>query len=74
MFYDACLCGGVGKAKAKVMYWAVRTFGPKWGQQEPQNVFSGQLYRELIEIEILIKSKGLTVNSTAEEIEKALSN
>lgn len=30
MFYYACLCGGVEEAKAKYMYWAVKSFGPQW--------------------------------------------
>ncbi len=30
MFYEAMLEDGVSKAKAKVMYKAVRLFGPKW--------------------------------------------
>lgn len=30
MFYEACLVGGVSEAKAKAMYWAVRSFGPRW--------------------------------------------
>ena len=30
-FYDAMRCGGVGEAKAKIMYYAVYYFGPHWG-------------------------------------------
>ena len=30
MFYEACRCGGVGDSKAKLMYWAVFHFGPRW--------------------------------------------
>lgn len=30
MFYDAMLCDGVALVRAKYMYQAVRTFGPKW--------------------------------------------
>ena len=30
MFYEACRCGGVEEAKAKLMYWAVYQFGPHW--------------------------------------------
>ncbi len=32
MFYNACRCGGLGEAKAKLMYAAVYKFGPKWEQ------------------------------------------
>src|SRR5262249_22589364 len=30
MFYEACRCGGVEEAQAKLMYWAVYQFGPHW--------------------------------------------
>jgi hypothetical protein len=30
MFYEGCRCGGVSETKAKVMYWAVYHFGPRW--------------------------------------------
>lgn len=30
MFYEACRCGGVSEQKAKMLYYAVATFGPKW--------------------------------------------
>lgn len=30
MFYFACRCGGVGNVRAKLMYAAVRSFGPRW--------------------------------------------
>lgn len=30
MFYDAMRCGGVSVAQAKVMYYAVYRFGPRW--------------------------------------------
>lgn len=30
MFYEACRCGGVSKTKAKLMYWGVYHFGPRW--------------------------------------------
>lgn len=30
MFYEAMRCKGVGAAKAKVMYYAVYRFGPRW--------------------------------------------
>jgi len=73
MFYDACLCGGVGKTKAKVMYWAVKAFGPKWGDQNAKNVLTKKQYVELKEIEEFIRFKGITGNSSAEEIKNLLS-
>ncbi len=30
MFYEACRCGGVDEAQAKIMYYAVHHFGPRW--------------------------------------------
>jgi hypothetical protein len=30
MFHDACRCAGVSAKKAKLMYWAVYNFGPRW--------------------------------------------
>lgn len=29
-FYEACRCGGVDERTAKLMYWAVYHFGPRW--------------------------------------------
>lgn len=34
MFYEAMLCSGVSPFKAKIMYAAVRFFGPKWKVSE----------------------------------------
>jgi len=30
MFHEGCLAGGVSPLKAKLMYLAVRNFGPRW--------------------------------------------
>ncbi|QDT11911.1 DUF1353 domain-containing protein [Planctomycetes bacterium K23_9] len=30
MFYDACRCGGVDETQAKMLYYAVYHFGPRW--------------------------------------------
>jgi hypothetical protein len=30
MFYEACLCGGLPKRKAQLLYWAVYNGGPQW--------------------------------------------
>lgn len=74
MFYDACLCGGVNKIKAKLMYWAVRTFGKKWGDQNAKNVLTREQFMELQEIDEFIKSKNINPNSSHEEIEKLFSD
>lgn len=31
-FYHACRCGGVDERKAKLMYYAVHRFGPRWSE------------------------------------------
>jgi hypothetical protein len=38
MFYLACLAGGTRRGRAKLMYLAVRNFGPRWAQPAPQPV------------------------------------
>jgi len=30
MYYDACIASGVSGRSAKMKYWGVRRFGPKW--------------------------------------------
>jgi hypothetical protein len=35
VFYDAMLCSGVSTARAKVMYYAVYRFGPRWALGPP---------------------------------------
>lgn len=35
MFYYACLCNGLARIKAKIMYYAVYKFGPRWGPGAP---------------------------------------
>lgn len=34
-FYYACLAGGTGRALAKILYYGVYHFGPKWGYRAP---------------------------------------
>jgi hypothetical protein len=49
MFYLACLAGGTRRGRAKLMYLAVRNFGPRWPApapepaSEPAPVAEGQL-------------------------------
>lgn len=40
MFYHACRCGGVDERTAKLMYWAVYHFGPRW---EPRTATAKEL-------------------------------
>ena len=50
MFYQACLAGGTRPGRAKLMYLAVRNFGPRW----PQPVPAGQLaFRSLVQEEVV---------------------
>ena len=35
MFYEAMQCSGVGKVKAKLFYFAVYKFGPRWSAPPP---------------------------------------
>lgn len=35
MFHEACIAGGVGRRKARMMYWSVRNFGPRWPAPTP---------------------------------------
>jgi len=47
MFYLACLAGGTRRGRAKLMYLAVRNFGPRWpapdAQPEPAVPLAGKL-------------------------------
>jgi hypothetical protein len=36
MFYQACLAGGTRPGRAKLMYLAVRNFGPRWPEPVPE--------------------------------------
>ncbi len=40
MFYQACLAGGTARLRAKLMYLAVRNFGPRWPSPGPAEHFS----------------------------------
>jgi hypothetical protein len=49
MFYLACLAGGTHRGRAKLMYLAVRNFGPRWPQPEsaPQPQLQPQSVEQL---------------------------
>jgi len=42
MFYEACRCGGVALVKAKLMYYAVAHFGPRWDLEATLLVRAGE--------------------------------
>ena len=48
MFYDACRCGGVGRAKATTMYYAVYHFGPRWTVEERRSIVAGRPHVERV--------------------------
>lgn len=50
MFYQACLAGGTRRGRAKLLYLAVRNFGPRWPQPVPT---------EQLAFSALIKEKGV---------------
>lgn len=72
MFYDACLAGGVGEARARAMYWAVRNFGPKWGEQDAAKVLTKEQFKELIEMDAFFRSKGFNETTNKQEIDGAM--
>jgi hypothetical protein len=43
MFYLACLAGGTRRGRAKLMYLAVRNFGPRWPAPQPEPAVAEQL-------------------------------
>ncbi|MGB7324608.1 MAG: DUF1353 domain-containing protein [Rubripirellula sp.] len=73
MFYDACRCGGVDDSKAKMMYYAVYHFGPRW---EPitatvvQNVDAGNGQTVLQEVATQRMARIDPPPPTAEEIQQ----
>jgi hypothetical protein len=60
MFYEACRCGGVDEAQAKVMYYAVYHFGPRW-QRIVENVIkhvtdaSGQVVEQEVAVQHVVR-------------------
>ena len=42
MFYEACRCGGVGRAQATGMYYAVYHFGPRWRIETRPTIVAGR--------------------------------
>lgn len=50
MFYQACLAGGTRRGRAKLLYLAVRNFGPRWPQPVPS---------EQLAFSALVQEKGV---------------
>lgn len=60
MFYDACRCGGVDETQAKLMYYAVYHFGPRWElvtetQLEWQPSDDGQMVQRPVLVETAVR-------------------
>ena len=59
MFYEACRCGGVGEAKAKLMYWAVYHFGPRWNEEKrprlATRMVDGRVVRETTMVSRMVR-------------------
>ena len=56
MFYEACRCGGVDEAKAKMLYYAVYHFGPRWQpvtetRSETRANADGQLVQQQVTVQ-----------------------
>ncbi|MFM7107518.1 MAG: protealysin inhibitor emfourin [Planctomycetaceae bacterium] len=52
MFYEACRCGGVDAVTAKVMYYAVSHFGPRWRIEERRSVVAGRVVTERVAVTV----------------------
>ncbi len=56
MFYEACRCGGVDDYQAKMMYYAVYHFGPRWepiveSVMEPRDNGNGQVVMQEVAVQ-----------------------
>jgi hypothetical protein len=53
MYYDACITAGVPATEARVKYFAIRRFGPKWTiQRDPIHQVQRNLSREELASEL----------------------
>ena len=60
MFYEACRCGGVDETKAKMMYYAVYHFGPRWEVVEDSQVQTvtapnGQVVQQEVPVQTVVR-------------------
>lgn len=60
MFYEACLCGGVDETQAKMMYYAVYHFGPRWQlvsetQMETRTMANGQVVEQPTTVQTVMR-------------------
>lgn len=71
MFYEACLCGGVDETQAKMMYYAVYHFGPRWQtvtetQMQTRSTQDGQLVEQPTAVQTVMRMD--PVPPTADEV------
>ena len=74
MFYEACRCGGVEETRAKMMYYAVYHFGPRWevvneSQVETTTLADGQVAQREVAVPTLVRLD--PPPPTAEEVHQA---
>ncbi|MGB7344641.1 MAG: DUF1353 domain-containing protein [Pirellulaceae bacterium] len=73
MFYEACRCGGVDDYKAKMMYYAVYHFGPRWEPiadtvVQPINAGNGQTIMQEVAVQRMARID--PPPPTAEEVQE----
>ncbi|MDZ7616144.1 MAG: DUF1353 domain-containing protein [Patescibacteria group bacterium] len=73
MFYEACRCAGVSEAKAKMLYYAVYHFGPRWQtvtetRSEMRQNAAGQMVEQEVTEELMVRID--PPPPTAEEVEQ----
>ncbi|KQP17035.1 endonuclease [Pseudorhodoferax sp. Leaf265] len=72
MFYEAMRCSGVGRAKAKLMYYAVYRFGPRWSvvQEVDLQTFERRVPTDADASSLLADARSIYANDPSlEEIE-----
>ncbi|RZK23594.1 MAG: DUF1353 domain-containing protein [Hymenobacter sp.] len=68
MFYLACLAGGTRPGRAKLMYLAVRNFGPRWPQPAPVPAAAEQLAFSALVAENPIETFAAPFSSHAQQL------
>ncbi|WP_254509071.1 DUF1353 domain-containing protein [Anatilimnocola floriformis] len=74
MFYEACRCGGVEESRAKMLYYAVYHFGPRWEtvhetQVETTTNPNGQLAQREVTVPTVVRID--PPPPTSQEVEQA---
>lgn len=62
MFYQACMAAGTGHTHAKLLYYAVRHFGPRWGVNISKSRGVTNLdFRHILAIEAYVRDTNPTI-------------